>query len=427
MKRLLTSLALSAMALATFTSCELFETKEDQKPNPEYTNSELTPTEHQYQLENIALELVDEFNPADFEVLAESLLSLSEYLGIEGDYEYVTSTSRALKSSSVDRLTDVITRASEQFIIDIHDGIFEYDGYRLVFNEEGSYAEELDSTGSCEVVWDNAVATFTWGENNGQYTYYDEVEDIEYIVMVPSYIRVSLKIDGTEHLNINIEPNIINNYTYAPKTTITINGGYVIVCKTEADSQKVRYDLSLTKNGKKLIGNSAEAYINGFTDVDNWTYEYDLGDGYIETGMDPEGYFNENVTTGQFRLDVLTLSIICSGDIKKMKEEIEKLDEKLDDNYDNTGREATIAYWDEVSAILNKYLKTIAVYNDTNEKIADIEWQSYYYEDYDDEYIAYGSEPVLVFPDGSKFSLENYFTADSFERLMERLEEFYGE
>ena len=429
MKRLFTSLAFCAMALATFTSCDILEPKDEQKPDPEYSDSELTPAEHKLKLEDIALELIDEFNPTDFEVLAESLFSLSEYLAFDGEYdeysESASGASRALKSSSVDELTDIITRASEQFIIDIHDGIFEYDGYRLIFNEEGSYAEELNSTGSCEVAWDNAVVTLTWGKNNGQYTYYDEEEDIEYVVMVPSYINASFKIDGVEHLNVNVEPTIIDNYTYAPKITVKINGGYLIVCKTEADSQKLRYDLSLSKSGKKLINQTAEICINGFTDVDNWIYEYEYEEGYTDTVLDPESYVNDNTTTAQFRLDVLALSIIGNGNIEQMKKEVEK----LDNNYNDTDREATIAYWDKVSDILNKYIKVIAVYNDTDEKIAEIKWQSLYSANCEGDVttITYGSEPILVFPDGSKFSLEDYFTAASFGRLMERFEEFYGE
>ena len=38
-----------------------------------------------------------------------------------------------------------------------------------------------------------------------------------------------------------------------------------------------------------------------------------------------------------------------------------------------------------------------------------------------------GYEYVLVFPDGSKVSLDEYFTAESFSRLLERLQELYGD
>ena len=432
MKRLFTLLALSAMSLATFSACNE-TTVGDPSPIPTPPGpapSELTPDEHKQKLESIAMQLVDEFNPADFNTLTESLASLASYLPSEeedewGDSEEVPEVTQALKSGSVSALTSAITRASEQFIIDANDGAIEVEGYRFTFDESGepSY-EELGRTGVVEVAWDNAVATFTWGENDGRYTYYFEEDDVEYIVEVPSYINASLKINEVEHLNINIEPKVIDNYTFAPKLTIKIYGGYEVVTEVNADSQKLNHNTLLNKNAKKLISATSEFYINGFTNPDNWLAEYEYGDGYVETGYDPEEYFNNNVTSAQFRYDVLTLSIIGScSDIKKMLEEEEELLDDRDDDY--------TAYYTGLATIMNKYFNIIAVYNDTDEKIADIKWQGFYNEGYDEEYdctvIAAGCEPILVFPDGSKFSLEQFFTMEDFEDLFEQISEKFGE
>lgn len=432
MKRLFTLLALCAMSLATFSACT--QTNEgDPSPIPTPPGpapSELTPDEHKQKLESIAMQLVDEFNPADFNTLTESLASLASYLPFEeedewGDSGEAEEVTQALKSGSVSALTSAITRASEQFIIDANDGAIEVEGYRYTFDESGepSY-EELGRTGVVEVAWDNAVATFTWGENDGRYTYYFEEEDVEYIVEVPSYINVSLKINEVEHLNINVEPKVIDNYTFAPKLTIKIYGGYEVVTEVNADSQKLNHNTTLNKNAKKLISATSEFYINGFTNPDNWLAEYDYGNGYVETGYDPEEYFNNNVTSAQFRYDVLALSIIGScSDVKAMKAEAEMLD-------NNDYGEDYTAYYTEVAAIMNKYLDIIAVYNDTNEKIADIKWQSFYYEEYDEYYdlvLYVGCEPILVFPDGSKFSLEQFFTMEDFEDLFEQISEKFGE
>ena len=420
------------MSLATFSACTQ-TTEGDPSPIPTPPGpapSELTPDEHKQKLESIAMQLVDEFNPADFNTLTESLASLASYLPYEeedewGDSGEVPETARALKSGSVVAITSAITRASEQFIIDANDGAIEVEGYRFTFDESGepSY-EELGRTGVVEVAWDNAVATFTWGENDGRYTYYFEEDDVEYIVEVPSYINVSLKIDNVEHLNINVEPKVIDNYTFAPKLTIKIYGGYEVVTEVNADSQKLNNNTSLNKNAKKLISATSEFYINGFTNPDNWVAEYDYGNGYVETGSDPEEYFNNNVTSAQFRYDVLTLSIIGScSDIKKMLEEEEELLDDRDDDY--------TAYYTGLATIMNKYFNIIAVYNDTDEKIADIKWQGFYNQSYDEEYdcevISTGCEPILVFPDGSKFSLEQFFTMEDFEDLFEQISEKFGE
>ena len=92
------------------------------------------------------------------------------------------------------------------------------------------------------------------------------------------------------------------------------------------------------------------------------------------------------------------------------------------------------AYYDQYYSIVNKYFTMIAVYNDTEEKIADVVIQTTYYEsEYTNEYgdvitgIDIGYEYVLVFPDGSKVSLDEYFTAESFSRLLKRLQELYGD
>lgn len=420
------------MSLATFSACT--ETNEgDPSPIPTPPGpapSELTPDEHKQKLESIAMQLVDEFNPADFNTLTESLASLASYLPFEeedewGDSGEAPEVTQALKSGSVSALTSAITRASEQFIIDANDGAIEVEGYRYTFDESGepSY-EELGRTGIVEVAWDNAVATFTWGENDGRYTYYFEEDDVEYIVEVPSYINASLKINEVEHLNINVEPKVIDNYTFAPKLTIKIYGGYEVVTEVNADSQKLNHNTTLNKNAKTLISATSEFYINGFTNPDNWVAEYEYDDGYVETGYDPEEYFNNNVTSAQFRYDVLTLSIIGScSDVKAMKAEVEMLDNN------DYGDEEYTAYYTEVAAIMNKYLDIIAVYNDTNEKIADIKWQSFYYEEYDeynDLVLSVGCEPILIFPDGSKFSLEQFFTMEDFEDLFEQISEKFG-
>ena len=429
MKRLFTLLALSAMSLATFSACT-DTNADDPGPNPTPPHSALTPDEHKQKLENIAIKLVDEFNTADFETLAGSLISLASYIPYDeeeddwGDTGSLPETARALKSGSVVAITSAITRATEQVIIDVNDGAIEVEGYRFIFDESGepSY-EELDRTGVVEVAWDNSVATFTWGKNNGEYIYTDKEEDIEYVVKTPAYINVSLKIDGTEHLNINVEPKVIDNYTFAPKMTIKIYGGYEIVSQVNADSTKITNSIALNKNSKKLISTTSEFDINGFTNPDNWVAEWDYGNGYTETCSDPEEYFNANVTTAQFRYDVLTLSIIgrCN-DIQKMLEE-EELLENIRDDY--------ATYYTELSAIMNRYLDIVAVYNDTDEKIADIKWQGFYNESYDKEngcdVITTGCEPILIFPDGSKFSLEQFFTIEDFEDLFEQISEKFGE
>ena len=419
MRRLFVSLALCAMALVSFTACN--KPVEDKGPSAgNFENSELTPDAHKQRLEEIALEVLDVVDPADVEELAIALASLAErYEGEEG-YEDIYALSCAVRTLSINGIVDVVTRASEQYIIDANADDFPYNGLCLVIDEYGEpYAEECEP-GVCKVMWDNAVATFTWGENNGQYTMYDEEYDEEYIVKIPSYINVSLAIDGVEHLNVNVEPNFTDEYTYAPNVVVKINGGYEIATQVDANSNKVGAAYTFSKDGQKIIGAAASVNVKGMTNPDNWYVEYydEFWEEYV-TYVDPSVHFVENATDAALQFDLLTLSILAVGDLDTLFEKVEALvDYDEVENYDEAAEKAM---YEEYCKYLNKYLDIVAIYNDTQEKIADVVFQPRRIEQL--EWVFYTTEPILVFPDGSKFAFEDYFTADSFSTLLERISE----
>lgn len=422
MKKLFKTLALCALALVSFTACN--KPVEDKGPSAgNFKNSELTPDAHKQRLEEIALEVLDVVDPADVEELAIALASLAERY--EGEYEEdYYALYRGVQTLSINDILGAVTRASQQYILDVNADDFPYNGLCLVIDEYGEpYAEECEP-GTCKVKWDNAVATFTWGENKGQYTMYDEEYDEEYVVLLPSYINVSLAIDGVEHLNVNVEPNVTDNYTYAPKVVVKINGGYEMQGQVDANSNKVGSAYTFSKDGQKIIGAAASADIKGMTNPDNWYVEY-YDDWYEEyvTYVDPSVYFVENATDAAIQFDLLTLSILAVGDLDTLFEKVEALvDYDEVENYDEAAEKAL---YEEYCKYLNKYLDIVAIYNDTQEKIADVVFQPRRIEQLN--WVFYTSEPILVFPDGSKFAFEDYFTAESFSGLIERLSELYGE
>lgn len=455
MKKLFKFVALCAMALATLSACEEgmpTQPQPDDTENPENpenpgtgekpgdSTSPLTPDEHKQKLENIAIEFVDEFDTADFEALIGSLSYFEDLFEVDDELvegpgdEYIDEATRALKSFSVAGLINAVTRASEQFIFDINDEDFDFNGAVIDFTEESEEPSfEYDGNlGECVVKWEDSVATFSWGETKGQYTYIDEEEDVEYIVKIPAYINLSLKISGVEHLNINVEPNYTDNHTYAPKITIKLNGGYEIVCENIADNQKLSCAYSLSKNGKRLAGAVAAASIKDFTNPENWYHEYydDYYNEYI-TEIAPDIYFGKNVTNGSIQIDILTLTLTAAGDFTGMYDKIEELDSKYIcwDDEGNYYKDQEKAYYNDLCELINNTVEFIALYNDTNEKIADIKVQPRrsVYNDGGYEDIDYEIDLVLVFPDGSKHVMQDYFTADSFEDLMNHLSEKFGE
>lgn len=427
MKRFFKLVALCAITLTSLSSCEKIEGlfgKGNKNDESTYQPSKLTPTEHQAKLEQIAIDLIDQINPADFEELAYSLLTLGERIPEdEGNYEedyYPEEYARSIKNFDVNSIIALTTRASEQFIIDINDPELGLGGFCLEITEDGEVIEgELDDPRAIMVKWDNDALTLSWGENKGQYTMEDSEEGVTYIVKVPAYIKIAITVNGKEHFSANIEPNITDNYTYAPAVTIKLNGSYEIFSKSSANNKGISTESSFKKDGKKLVGGAASININGITDPNNWTAEEFDGEETI-TYINIGEYIKENISTGAIQLDILTLSIIGSGDLKKAINEFEALNERFMES-DGNDKE----YCDAGCAIINKYLKLVAIYNDTKEKIADVILQTELVEYYDDKY--YEPVPVLVFPDGSKFLFEDFFTENAFANLIDRLGEISGE
>lgn len=115
-----------------------------------------------------------------------------------------------------------------------------------------------------------------------------------------------------------------------------------------------------------------------------------------------------------------------------MYDQIEAIDDKYnwwDETYTVYDESQEKAYYEEICALINNTVEFIALYNDTNEKIADVKTQPRrsVYNDGGYEDIDYEIDLVLVFPDGSKHVMQDYFTADSFEDLMNHLSEKFGE
>lgn len=425
MKKLFSVVALCAIALTTLSSCEKIEGLFGKGNNSEetYEPSDLTPTEHQAKLEQIALDIIDQIDPTDFEELAYSLMTLSKRLpediyGEEGDWEedyYPEEYARSIKNFDVNSIIALTTRASEQLIIDINDP--ELGGFYLEITEDGKVTKgELDDPHAIMVKWDNDALTLSWGENKGQYTMEDSEEGVTYIVNVPAYIKAVITIDGQEHFSAYIEPNITDNYTYAPAITVKLNGGYEIFSKSSANNKGISAESSFKKNGTKLFGGAVAFDIKGMTNPKNWYYE---NSEKTITYVAPEEYFIDNVTDCFAQFDILTLSIIGNGDLKRVISELDALDERYAES-DGIDKE----YCDEGCAIINKYLKLVAIYNDTKEKIADVILKTERVEDYDDTY--FEPVPVLVFPDDSMFLFEDFFNESGFGNLFERLGDIAG-
>ena len=409
MKKILLSLALCAFVAPLFVGCNKGPESDNNTPGnvDDYnTPSTLTPGEHKAKLEDIAVEFIGYVDLADFEEILDALYCLSEYLGYEeedwyGDEYAYNELAMGIKNLSPIHFQRFATRALEEVIIDINDP--EYNplaGYVYEWNGD-EWEESKGQSHTIVIKWDDAVATASWGETTRQEWTFRELEK-KTIVYVPNSLTLNVKIDNKEHLNIVAKPNITNSKTLAPSVEVSLNGGYLISASVKADSRGLETHSSIKKGNKTLLNANTVVAINDFTDIDNW--------------LKTEGeYFADQIKNGKVQIDILNLSIVGAGDFKDLLTDIDEITEGLyGDEYD---AERWRRKMEDVCDLVNEKVKLIIAYNDTDEKVADIILQVS--RDDDDYYV----EPILLFPDGSKYAFENYFTETAFGDLIDAIEE----
>lgn len=409
MKKILSSLALCAFIAPLLVGCNKGPESGNNTPGnvDDYnTPSTLTPGEHKAKLEDIAVEFIGYVDLADFEDILDALYCLTEYLEYDeedwyGDEYAYNELALGIKNLSPIHFQRFATRALEEVIIDINDP--EYNplaGYVYEWNGD-EWEESKGQSHTIVIKWDDAVATASWGETTRQEWTFRELEK-KTIVYVPNSLTLNVKIDNKEHLNIVAKPNITDSKTLAPSVEVSLNGGYLISASVKADSRGLETHSSIKKGNKTLLNANTVVAINDFTDIDNW--------------LKTEGeYFADQIKNGKVQIDILNLSIVGAGDFKDLLTDIDEITEGLyGDEYD---AERWRRKMEDVCDLVNEKVKLIIAYNDTDEKVADIVLQVS--RDDEDYYV----EPILLFPDGSKYAFENYFTETAFGDLIDAIEE----
>lgn len=384
-------------------------------PGDDVEDSDLTPGQHKAKLEDIALEFVNYFNPADVEDICKNLSVLGEYidnsdleLPIGNEEEDIEIDQGTL---SADDVMKFATRVADQVVVDINDpdqnvwagNCYTYNGYDWDVTS-------IDNS-SFKFVWDNATLTVSWN-NVQKVELYDSCEEVNYLVYVPKNIKCVMTINGAEHMALDITTNVAdNNKTLNITVEAKLNGGYHFVCDNGANSKGVEVHYSISKNGKTLATATSVVAINDFTDIDNWYAEYEDEWG-VDTYIDPTEYFVANVKTAKAQIDVLNFSLVAEGNLQGLNAEIENIYDRYSD-----GKKC----YEAICNLVNERVQIIAVYNDTKEKVADV-IMSVASESYDGKKMYY-AEPILLFADGSKFAFDEYFTERAFGNLVERIEE----
>ena len=402
----------------------------------------MTPGEHQDYLEQTGLRLLTYFNPEDSRALATSIMDLVDAGGFDFYLEEPTRSTNSTKGakfakklgSSVLGVTrfspEAAVRLSTTLILPWEDGEYnlnDYKGKQYIFNyQTGKWAESvISSANEAVAIWGTSVATLTWVEGTNSWEGFINYEDKAKVENIPSAINLEIKVNNRVELSTVINISVPTNYSIETQSVVSLNGGYNFSVTAKADRRGVESSVVVSKGKEKLATAGGQVLINDMTDSQNWFTKYteEWFDGY-EWHYDTYNEFNidypiNNVKTGSAYATILDIGLNAQGDLRKIIDEGKKIENIS--SYDGSLL---------LSNYINSNASALLYYTGSMEKIADIKAEPVAYEDWywDDttnsESIKtyYDPMPVLVFTDGSKFAVDEYFTEVAFGNLIDAAE-----
>ena len=420
---------------------------DDGEGGDDLTDSQLTPYQHQANLKKTGEDLLQYFNPEDCRVLVTSVTEL----GNAGGFNFHLDETRGVKSQSLkshnlikqiftsvlgvakfspksaSRLSASLTFPEEGSSYDLE----QLKGSEYVFNfSTGTWKQNagVHAGNKMTAVWGTSVATLTWvdgtnsWEGNISYDYKAKLEG------VPSKFNVEIAVDGNVEFAAELNVSVPNNYAIDTKTAITLNGGYAFSVVAKADSQSVEGSVTIAKNGTKIIDGGGKVYINDMTNSANWWKEYedswyDGSQWQYETWTDFNWAYPVNkVKTGQAYATILNVGLRAQGDLRTILDEGTKIEDTT------TQQGATL-----LSNCINKNASAVLYYVDSKEKIANVAAEAIAYEEWvysgetgeSQRVTYYDAAPVIVFADGSKWAIDDYFTEAAFGTLLDSAESLW--
>ncbi len=404
------------------------------------SGSTMTPGEHQEYLESTGQRLLKYFNPEDSRALAESITELGEAGGFDF---YLEETTRATSSNSkankiVKRVAQAIlglarfspeaaTRLSTTLILPEGDGTYnldDYKGKKYIFNySTGKWKESsIGNVNKMIAVWGTSTATLTWEEGSASWEGYLGYDYKAKVEGIPSKLNLEIKVDDRTEFTTAVEVKIPNNYEIDTKSDIWLNGGYTFAVHAKADRKGAGGSVIVSKNSETLVTAGGAVSINDMTDSKNWWDRY-----YCEGCQEYHTDFNydhpvDYVKTGEAYATILDIGLQAEGNFRTIIDECEK----IDDIWSRDGSTLLCNY-------INNNASAVLYYTSSKEKIADVKAEptAYEYWGWDENtnteklMTEYEPMPVLIFTDGSKFAVDEYFTELAFGNLIDAAEELW--
>lgn len=473
MKKYLLILACACLAFAACDPEQQPGSEDEKTPGlgelPEIGGSEptteLAPAEQQAKLQSVGEKLLAEFPAKAFQNLADiaeafdetyvyndkyDMSELEEWAETSGEVVY----SHIHKESYENNCVESCSR-NHLLLLSNHTGLFTfgankvtvapYEGTKAVFTVNGkTYEAEITSSGEVTT----AYFEYTYHSEHGGSDYngdgvidqndeYTWDSSTRVTIGVPENINISITENGAPLATVNAKFSVnatpeefqFSTDAFAAEYTATINGYELKVSKTgyEGPASKAQAMATISGNGKALITWVASADLHLKTDT--ITEEYREGNNYTS-------YSSKEVVVEKFENLKVAMDILgeiqvtgtCS-DVNKLNEEFDAIWYALNDWDYETQQSKTP---DEATATVhlnnvNELLDLGVYYDNGSNKQADIEFEYYlelHEEDYGYSWYRWDYYPVIVFTNGNRNKIEDFFTEDAFGGLIESIQEF---
>ena len=466
--------------LSVFASCEELglgnTNKEDEDAQP---TKELQPDEQKAKLESVAVQML-EATPAEdveeFVKLADSFVTdyldnedydMEELFSFFEDQEEDTYTYEERNYFNAAK-NQYISEYSSNFMISLSNqkGEFtfgrrsvkkensNYDGLKLNIPMNGkNYTAEIKVSGKMT----NATYNYYYYSSNREDGYWDEMRDewvwkeitriyednSQYTIEVPEKIEAGLYEEGNPvaTITMDIERNLtekelnpaVDNFNV--KTTVVLNNGYQFVFEeVKYDGAKSHSSTSMMMKVDDLTLVSAKATCE--LQLEKKEDVYEPNDGYYRTLTLVGVKKSKNLDVAIDLLGQVQFKGKCT-DVKAISDEIDAYYDALrtydyeTGNYKSPDEATALRHLNNINAKLD-----LGVYYDGgSNRQAKVEFEMEKESGWDmngdgkvDNMhdVSYDMIPVIVFNDGSRYTVEDYFTEEAFENLLDSAEN-YGE
>lgn len=426
-------------------------------------NTDLQPSEQKEKIAEVGQDLLDMAPASEWEDYVELVDDFANSFYMSEDYDWGSifdwvdeEADEVYKENC--KLTKNGNTYTEEWTYELillmanHTGLFtctedgvtfsEYNGTKAVFYLNGNtYAAEIKSSGKvteAKYVWQE---TYEWMDNyyydpeKGEHV--DAGKEIERVAIdkyaitigVPEQIDIDLTENGSSLAKITLKfttsftKNQVNITTdsFSVNATASINGVEFVADKVayNASTGKASYSASIKKNGKALISSSMSADVKIKESVKTWESSYDKGS-YTVIEV-------EKLQSIAMDMDILG-QIQVKGTCTNAMEAYEELDAvyyELNDYDWETGNSKN-PNENEARRHLNNFNAKLSLniyYDGGNTKQASVEFDIAKYVDNYDGWVSYDIIPILVFNDGSKYKIEEFFTENAFGDLVDNFYE----